>query len=411
MENQATRKIISWNWCRNLIRLTNECNSIADMTEKIVEALVNYLGFEQCNVVIFNRDVESLEKANSYLNLVDRYTIQETLLRKQPIKNENGDYIFPIESNGTILGLIFIVDKHLVLKNETSFDLFWAFVDNLSNRILVLQNIEELESDIEDFSSSMSNYTELKGFLETSLDKLKLLEEQNKKLTELDQIRTQLINTVSHELKTPLVSIMGFSNLLKRHELTEDLIRESGEQILHAGQRLSRMIDDFLQLNKADAQGWKISFEPVDIGEVAHYVVDELAPINKKHCFVYSFPEEYPLVEGDGKLLRQVIDNLLSNAIKYSPDGGKITCSIKVLEKNLEFTVKDEGIGVAPEDCSRIFDRFFRVKNSDTEKISGMGLGLSICKDIVNAMYGNIICESGFSKGTAFTISLPLKQS
>ena len=114
------------------------------------------------------------------------------------------------------------------------------------------------------------------------------------------------------------------------------------------------------------------------------------------------------MIEGDRKLLRQVIENLILNAIKYSPDGGAIKLDMKIdeVKEMLDFSIVDEGIGMTEDEKAKAFDRFYRAKNKDTENISGLGLGLSICKDVIEALNGSISCESEFNKGSTFTISM-----
>ncbi len=264
------------------------------------------------------------------------------------------------------------------------------------------------KSLFEIFSNQLKQILDDQSFQEDLVEKIAVLGEQNKKLKELDNLKTQLINTVSHELRTPLVSIMGFSNMLRRHEPTKELVQESSDQILQAGQRLSRMVDDFIILNRAESHGWVINNEPLDIVELSTYVVDEFAPINKKHSFKFIFPDEYPLVMADGKLLRQVFDNLIANAIKYSPRGGVIELVLEHDGAMLNFSVKDQGIGMPEEDIDKVFERFYRVQSRETEAIGGMGLGLAICKDIITSLDGKICSTSHLGSGSIFTISLPV---
>ncbi len=168
------------------------------------------------------------------------------------------------------------------------------------------------------------------------------------------------------------------------------------------------MIDDLIQLNRANTQGWQLNVERLDLGEIGKIVIESLSPLNKKHKFSFDYPEDYPMIEGDRKLLRQVIENLLLNSLKYSPKGGEISMQMTLDKRNqrLNFSVKDEGIGMTSDEQSKIFDRFYRAKNKNTENISGLGLGLSICKDVIEALNGTITCESKYNEGSIFTISM-----
>lgn len=407
MSDLKSSSQINWLWLRSLIKIIEDCDNIRTLIDKVTSSLQDYLGFEECEIIIVENaesDKSSIDKlaASSFFS---RNVIQDIFLHKRPSRNTLYEVIFPLESYERIQGLLHI--KSPAVLDDSEVEILWSFADHLARIIDDVQIPEKSSSKIKIKEISNSIFNNLKSFLEASLERLKVLEEQNLQLVELNKTRTELINNVSHELRTPLVSIMGFSNILQRHEIKPELIREASEQILSAGSRLSRMIDDLIQLNRASNKGWDLHVERLDIGEISRYVVDSLAPLNKNHSFVFDFPDDYPLIDGDRKLIRQVIENLLINAIKYSPDGGEIKCSIKIdVDKHLlKFMVSDQGIGMTKEENARIFDRFFRAKNPKTENISGLGLGLSICKDVVEALHGTITSVSEFGKGSTFVIS------
>lgn len=407
MDNKETlKKHIEWSWLRNLLRVIEEYKVLDDALEKVTESFMHYARFENCQLFLFEKN-KTGELANS--DFFNREIVDKIFFNKSPYLKKPNEVIFPLEAQERILGLICL--KYKEPFNEAALDLLWSFSDQLSIKIAQLQVPENMPSKKKMKELSVSIFNDLKGFLETSLDRLKLVEDQNKKLKELDKVKTELINNVSHELRTPLVSIMGFSNVLQRHELSKDLVMESSEQILSAGKRLSRMIDDLIQLNRAESQGWKVDLELIDLGEIAVDVIDEFSSFNKKHCFMFEFPDNYPKIFGDKKLLRQVVDNLIINAIKYSPEGGKIVAAIAVAHGQVSFSVKDEGVGMKETEKQKVFDRFYRAKNEKTEKISGLGLGLAICKDIVETLNGHINCDSKFGEGSKFTLTFPYEKS
>lgn len=404
-------KSYTWTWFRSLLKIIEDYKQINFIVEKVQSSFIEYLGYLKTEIFI----VENPESGNEK-NYVDklassqffsREVIEDIFLHKKPCKLDDKQIIFPLECEDRTLGLLYIQSANRI--SEEEYDLLWSFCDHLAIRVNELQmpvNIDSLsKSKIKEISNSIFN--NLKSFLEASLERLKVLEEQNIQLVELNKTRTELINNVSHELRTPLVSIMGFSNLLQRHEPRPDLIKEASEQIQSAGSRLSRMIDDLIQLNRASTRGWEIVFEKLDIGEIAKFVTNTLSPLNQEHNFTFNYLAEYPLIQADRKLLRQVIENLLINAIKYSPDGGEINCSITIDDKKQElyFAIKDNGIGMTKEENDRVFERFYRAKNPKTENIPGLGLGLSICRDVIEALAGKITCESEFGKGSVFTIT------
>lgn len=406
-------KTITWNWLRNLLKLVEDDTDTKKIVEKVQTSFKDYLNFQTTEIYIVERPNDEKEE-RSYVDKLasstffSRDVIEEIFIHKKPYKLSAKEIIYPLETENRMLGLIHIEAFHPLTDGEH--ELMWSFCDKLSTKldsiIFPIQFAPESKTKIKEISNSIFN--NLKGFLEASLERLKLLEDENLQLVKLNETRTELINNVSHELRTPLVSIMGFSKILQRREVDEALIKEASEQIQSSGSRLSRMIDDLIQLNRANTRGWEIIIENLDIGEISNFVIESLSPLNKDHRFICDFPEDYPLIDGDRKLLRQVIENLLLNAIKYSPEGGEITCRIRVddTKNKLYFSIEDQGIGMTKEEVKKVFDRFYRAKNPFTENIAGLGLGLSICKDVVEAINGNIYCESEFEKGSKFTLEL-----
>lgn len=410
---ETDTKSISWKWLKNLLKLIEDETDTKIIIDKIRSSFKEFLNFETTEIYIVERPNDEKD-GKSYVDKLasssffSRDVIEEIFLHKNPYKISNKEIVYPLELENRMLGLIHVKSKLPILDYEH--ELLWSFCDHLSIKLdslfFPIQFTPESKTKIKEISNSIFN--NLKGFLEASLEKLKLLEDENLQLVKLNETRIELINNVSHELRTPLVSIMGFSKILQRREIDEALIKEASDQIQSAGSRLSRMIDDLIQLNRASNKGWEITIENLDLGEIAEFVIESLSPLNKEHSFICIFPDDYPLVDGDRKLLRQVIENLLLNAIKYSPEGGNIKCEIKVndAKKKLYFSIEDEGIGMTEEETKKVFDRFYRAKNTQTENIAGLGLGLSICKDVIEAINGNIYCESTFGRGSKFILEL-----
>lgn len=407
MQNKTltTKNINSWNWYRILLKLSEEQESITAIKSLLVNSFKDQEDINNLELIILeNTDLDEVFE-NQISSFIKRFELNHEHIKALTLdfkatKISFNKLIFPIVFNKKILGLLYIETKS---NNENLFNLIWSFCDQFSAIVygfVVDNNAKSIQVN--------SNIENLQGFLEASLDRLKALEDQNQQLIKLNETRTELINNVSHELRTPLVSIMGFSKILQRREIETSLVLEASEQIQSAGSRLSRMIDDLIQLNRASTQGWQLNVEKLDIGEIGKIVVESLSPLNKNHNFTFNFPDDYPLVEGDRKLLRQVVENLLLNAIKYSPDGGEINLEITVDNKDqlVSFSVHDEGIGMTEKEQKKIFDRFYRAKNPSTENIAGLGLGLSISKDVVEALNGSIECQSEFERGSSFTIKM-----
>ena len=245
---------------------------------------------------------------------------------------------------------------------------------------------------------------------EKSLSESQRLKEQNMQLREQDRLRTNFINNISHELRTPLASIIGFSKILIIKNPPSETIKEISAQIHQAANRLSTLVTDFLQINKLDTESWLANFEACDIGELIKLSTEEFSSLNKNHKITYHISDNYPIIKTDPKLVRQVIDNLLSNAIKYSPNGGKIIISLDFLpqEKELNLSITDQGIGIDKDEISKIFNRFYRSSKKEVQNLTGSGLGLSICKEIITTLNGEIKVESEVGKGSKFSFTLPV---
>lgn len=249
---------------------------------------------------------------------------------------------------------------------------------------------------------------ELTIYKHNNKDATDLLEQINK-LREKENQRTNFISDITHELKTPLASIMGFSKFLVSKQLPESQYKELANQILEAANRLSSLINDFLQINKLESGGWSVNYELCDVRELVKKSVKEFSKLNQKHKIKCNLPNKCPSTKTDPKLVRQVIDNLISNAIKYSPNGSDINISLNtVKDKELAIIIKDNGLGIKNEDLQKIFNRFYRGKSLSKEAIKGTGLGLAICKEIVDALNGKIEVKSEEGKGSEFSVILPI---
>lgn len=239
-------------------------------------------------------------------------------------------------------------------------------------------------------------------------DQIKRLKNQNLALREEEQLRTNLINNISHEFRTPLSSILGFSNLLLNKKHSEETTQEIAEQIQQAASRLSSLLSDFLQISKSTIDLWTPKIDPCDLGEIIKTAVEEFAILNRGHKLFYNISDNYPIINTDQKLVRLVLDNLISNAIKYSPSGGTISVSLELPKKEIKISISDKGIGISKEEQSKIFNRFYRSSNPKINCITGSGLGLAICKEIITTLNGKIEVKSELNKGSTFGFTLPV---
>lgn len=233
------------------------------------------------------------------------------------------------------------------------------------------------------------------------------LEEQNERLRESEQAKSELVSVVAHELRTPLASVLGFTSVLLQRDVGEEQRREYLEIIEAQGRRLSALVNDFLDVQRLEEEGQlSIASELVDVGRVVREQSELFAGQSPKHLLDVSLPSTPLPVRGDSNRLAQVVANLLSNAIKYSPSGGVVRVAGKRNGTVVRVTVQDEGVGIAAEVQREIFGKFARGHAAD-EGIEGTGLGLAISRSLVEAHGGQISFESTRGRGSTFWFELP----
>ena len=235
-------------------------------------------------------------------------------------------------------------------------------------------------------------------------------ERETKNLRELDRLRTELLANVSHELRTPLASIKGFTTVMMDYEkkLTSGEKRDYLEIIDNNADRLSELIEQLLVMSRLGAGLLTIEKERYDIRQLCRDVVAEAKIRIPEYRFILKLPASLPRVDIDAKRIRQVLDNLVDNAVKNSPPDSKISISAQKDTDKVLVTVTDQGLGIPAEDQPRIFDRMFHTERKHKRGRSGAGLGLSICKGLVEAHDGRIWIESEESKGTRCFFTLPI---
>ena len=223
-----------------------------------------------------------------------------------------------------------------------------------------------------------------------------------------EKLQTALLNSISHDLRTPLVSITG---ALTSFDEQADSLKEGDRKSLivtarEEAERLNRLVGNLLSMTRIDSGAIKLHIQPGDIQDAIGTALEQLGRRTAGHEIKVSVPDDFPLVPMDFTLIVQVLVNILENAVKYSPKGSLIEVSASLLDGKARIEIADRGVGIPPEDLTRVFDKFYRVQRP--ESIGGTGLGLSISKGIVEAHQGNISARAREGGGTMLIVDLPL---
>ena len=224
--------------------------------------------------------------------------------------------------------------------------------------------------------------------------------------------RRLFVSNVSHELRTPLTSVKSYLEALDEGALSEPVAPDFIKVSLDETNRMMRMVTDLLHLSRIDNATTHLDVELINFTAFITFILNRFDKMRgsdeeKKYELVRDYPITSVWIEIDTDKMTQVIDNILNNAIKYSPDGGKITVSMKTTDDQMILSISDQGLGIPKQDLPRIFDRFYRVDRARSRAQGGTGLGLSIAKEIIKQHNGFIWAKSIYGKGSTFTIVLP----
>ena len=230
----------------------------------------------------------------------------------------------------------------------------------------------------------------------------------HQELLQIDDVKSGFIANVSHELRTPLTSVLAYSELLLTYDPEPQQQREFVEIIHSESERLTRLIEEVLDISKIEAGDVVLQRAPVDMRAVVDASARAYGPMIEARglAFEVDVPERLSWVEGDYDRLRQVVGNLLGNALKFTSDG-RIRLAVENLDGEVLLTVSDTGSGIAPEHHACIFDKFQQLGDVLTQKPSGTGLGLAICRQLVQVHGGRVWVESELGEGATFKVVLP----
>jgi signal transduction histidine kinase len=239
---------------------------------------------------------------------------------------------------------------------------------------------------------------------------------------EVERLKSEFVSVVSHELRTPLTSIMGYTELLLARSFAPDEQKQFVQTVYDQASHLHKLVEDLLSLSRLDSGNLKLNRWKVSIQQIITELTTQLGELAHHSMLIELEGDPLPPVYIDRDKVKQVLFNLLTNAIKYSPAGGDIKLHVQEIAaadlppdhppgRWIRISVHDRGIGIAPEELPRIWDRFYRVDNTNTRRIGGTGLGLSIARALVELHGGGIDVQSEPGQGSVFWFTLPLAES
>ena len=373
--------------------------------------------------VIFSADINNMDTSSSSDDLTESFNEMVNEL-KQNLKDANSekkqketilkhmtDGVITFNMEGKVTYINPAAKQLLGVKNnDTTFkDIFGKFSDINMEKIIYLDSWTSSEKKIENDQGTMSLFfIPFRDDLDTPAGVMVVIQDITEHV-KLDNMRKEFVADVSHELKTPITSIKGYSETL----LDGDCDKETEKHFLHViddnADRMERLVQDLLTLSKYDNNRATNKPTEFDLGELAKLCKEKFdIEIKRKNqdvnCFVTA---DVPNVYADRDGIERVILNILSNSIKYTPEGGKIDIYVGYVHNDAYVKIKDTGIGIPKNDLDRIFERFYRVDKARSRQLGGTGLGLSIAKEIIEKNNGSINIKSKVKEGTEVVIQIP----
>ena len=290
---------------------------------------------------------------------------------------------------------------------------FSKYEDVNMEKIIYLENWTSSEMKIENNQGSMNLFfVPFKDEINRPTGVMVVIQDITEHV-KLDDMRKEFVADVSHELKTPLTSIKGFSETLLEGDCDKETEKHFLTIINDNADRMEKLVQDLLTLSRYDSKKNKNSIVEFDLGELAKKCTEKFEiEVRKRNqsleCFVTA---DVPPVQADKDGIERVIINIISNSVKYTPNGGKINVYVGYVHNDAYVKIKDTGIGIPKDDLDKVFERFYRVDKARSRKLGGTGLGLSIAKEIIEQTNGNINVSSKVGQGTEVVIRIPVKKS
>lgn len=360
--------------------------------------------------VLYDSDANAAEMDNHALRpeISEAYSNGEAYaIRESDTLSQNTYYYAILLDNGGVLRVakeansilsIFASSLPSLLIIIISLTIVCTVVAQLFTKSL-MKPIDNIAKDL-DHMGEVKTYDELKPFIET-------IQSQHEDIIKNAKLRQEFTANVSHELKTPLTVISGYSELIENGMTgEEDTIRFSKE-IHRNSTRLLTLINDILRLSELDSGEQNTPMEDVDLCELSNNCISMLQMNAEKHNVTLDLKGPHLTVFANRQMLEEMIYNLCDNGIRYNKPNGKVEVLIRENNENVIFMVSDTGIGISEENINRIFERFYRVDKSRSKQTGGTGLGLAIVKHIAEQMNAQIQIDSELDKGTTITILFP----
>ncbi|HKE92290.1 MAG TPA: ATP-binding protein [Gemmatimonadales bacterium] len=328
----------------------------------------------------------------------DQHTTTRAKLKLPPTAGAE-TVVAPLRSAGRLMGLLVALPAEPLTP---------AGLDALTLALPNLAIACERESAFQHTRRLATEVRKTAMYLEEQSDELTRL---NEELAKANRLKSDFLANMSHELRTPLNSIIGFSDMLLTEEIgaLSDTQRDFLETVARNGRHLLQLISELLDLSKIEAGHLKLTLEPIDLRQLLHEAADSVRAQTEKrrHRFDLDLPGDPLSVTADHVRVRQVLLNLLSNAIKFTPEGGQVRLAGRPDSDGVRVEVVDTGIGISPTDQQKLFREFVQLDPSASRHYEGTGLGLALCKRLVELHGGRIGVDSDRGRGSTFWFTLP----
>lgn len=381
-----------------IISLTDRAKSVADGN------------LEEMTEVLSDDEIGQLSKSFNYMTQELKRNIESIETEKNKIEvilHTMSDGVIAYDSMGRVIHV-----------NSSSNDLLNVHCERYSLDKLMSNFNIALEDEEKDITLAIDdrfinlNFNHYTNYSDNNTGTLIVLSDITKH-KKLDNMRKEFVANVSHELRTPLTTVKSYTQTIMENEDLDIIMRNTFLSTIDSEvDRMTFLVEDLLDLSRFDNDKMILNMQDIDLKDlVENSIIQNTVIADKKNQKIYfEEPTFNAFINGDRQRILQVFNNIISNAIKYSPEKSNINITMS-LSDSINIYVRDNGIGIPREDIDRIFERFYRVDKARSRSLGGVGLGLSITKEIMNAHKGSIYAQSNLGRGTTIVISFPVKRS